>query len=207
MGGQGGNKKNHFPIKGGNNRFNCSCTCACIDNHYLSLDNRCVVVENYNKNSSIIEEIMVKQWYVIHTYSGFEHKVKAGLEERLTSLGLKDEFGQILIPTENVVELKEGKKRVAIKKVFPGYILIEMEMSDKTWNLVKSIPKITGFVGGGAPTPLSGKEVESIIQQMDESVAAPRSRVQFNKGDAVRIIVEPFLGFNGVVDEGKRDSH
>ncbi len=145
---------------------------------------------------------MIKQWYVVHTYSGFENRVKASLEERIASLGLKDRFGQILIPTENVIELKEGKKRVATKKVFPGYILVEMEMSDETWNLVKNIPKVTGFVGGGgAPTPLSEKEVESIIQQMDASVAAPRSRVQFNRGDAVRIVVEPFLGFNGVVDD------
>ena len=145
---------------------------------------------------------MAKQWYVVHTYSGFENKVMMGIEERIATLGLKDSFGQILIPTENVVELKEGKKRVATKKVFPGYILIEMEMSDETWNLVKNMSKVTGFVGGGGtPTPLSDKEVDSIVQQMDASVSAPRSRVQFNRGDAVRIIVEPFLGFNGIVDE------
>ena len=145
---------------------------------------------------------MTKQWYVVHTYSGFENKVKANIEERVGSLGMKDNFGQILIPTENVVELKEGKKKVAVKKVFPGYILVEMEMSDETWTLVKNIPKVTGFVGGGsAPSPLAEKEVETIIQQMDASVATPRSRVQFNRGDAVRIVAEPFLGFNGVVDD------
>jgi len=145
---------------------------------------------------------MTKQWYVVHTYSGFENKVKANIEERVGSLGMKDKFGQILIPTENVVELKEGKKKVAVKKVFPGYILVEMEMSDETWTLVKNIPKVTGFVGGGsAPSPLAEKEVETIIQQMDASVATPRSRVQFNRGDAVRIVAEPFLGFNGVVDD------
>ncbi|MBI5097050.1 MAG: transcription termination/antitermination factor NusG [Nitrospirae bacterium] len=145
---------------------------------------------------------MTKQWYVVHTYSGFENKVKANIEERVGSLGMKDKFGQILIPTENVVELKEGKKKVAVKKVFPGYILVEMEMSDETWTLVKNIPKVTGFVGSSStPSPLAEKEVETIIQQMDASVAAPRSRVQFNRGDAVRIVVEPFLGFNGVVDD------
>jgi transcriptional antiterminator NusG len=145
---------------------------------------------------------MTKQWYVVHTYSGFENKVKANIEERIGSLGMKDNFGQILIPTENVVELKEGKKKVAVKKVFPGYILVEMEMSDETWTLVKNIPKVTGFVGGSStPSPLTEKEVESIIQQMDASVAAPRSRVQFSRGDAVRIVAEPFLGFNGVVDD------
>ena len=149
---------------------------------------------------------MTKQWYVVHTYSGFENKVKANIEERVGSLGMKDNFGQILIPTENVVELKEGKKKVAVKKVFPGYILVEMEMSDETWTLVKNIPKVTGFVGGSStPSPLTEKEVESIIQQMDASVAAPRSRVQFNRGDAVRIVVEPFLGFNGVVDDVDAD--
>lgn len=149
---------------------------------------------------------MTKQWYVVHTYSGFESKVKANIEERVSSLGMKDKFGQILIPTENVVELKEGKKKVAVKKVFPGYILVEMEMSDETWTLVKNIPKVTGFVGGSnVPSPLAEKEVETIIQQMDASVAAPRSRVQFNRGDAVRIVAEPFLGFNGVVDDVDSD--
>src|SRR4030066_1329115 len=110
---------------------------------------------------------MTKQWYVVHTYSGFENKVKANIEERVGSLGMKDKFGQILIPTENVVELKEGKKKVAVKKVFPGYVLIEMEMSDETWNLVTNIPKVTGFIGGGGgPSALSDKEGEGVIQQM-----------------------------------------
>lgn len=145
---------------------------------------------------------MAKQWYVVHTYSGFEKKVEANLRERIAALGLQDKFGEILIPTENVVELKDGKKRVATKKVFPGYIMIEMEMCDETWNLVKNIPKVTGFVGGGGvPTPLSEKEVEAIKAQMEATATTPRSRVQFSRGDTVRIIVEPFLGFNGVVDE------
>lgn len=145
---------------------------------------------------------MTMQWYVVHTYSGFENKVKVSLEERIGSLGLGDKFGQILIPTENIVELKEGKKRVATKKVFPGYILIEMDMMDETCNLVKDTPKVTGFIGGGGvPSPLSDKEVEGIRVQMDASIAAPRSRIQFNRGDSVRIIAEPFLGFNGVVDD------
>ncbi|MBI4715086.1 MAG: transcription termination/antitermination protein NusG [Nitrospirae bacterium] len=149
---------------------------------------------------------MGKQWYVVHTYSGFENKVKANLEERVGSLGLEDRFGRVLVPTENVVELKEGKKRVATKKIFPGYILVEMDLTDETWNLVKNTAKVTGFVGGGGnPSPLSEKEVDAIIKQMDESVAAPKSRVQFQKGDVVRIIVEPFMGFNGVVDEVNAD--
>ncbi|MBI5197496.1 MAG: transcription termination/antitermination protein NusG [Nitrospirae bacterium] len=149
---------------------------------------------------------MSKQWYVVHTYSGFENKVKASIEEKVHSLALDEKFGRILIPTENVVELKEGKKRVATKKIFPGYILVEMDLSDETWNLIKNTAKVTGFVGGGGqPSPLTEKEVDTIIKQMDESVATPKSRIQFNKGDVVRIIVEPFMGFNGVVDEVNPD--
>jgi transcriptional antiterminator NusG len=149
---------------------------------------------------------MSKLWYVVHTYSGFEGKVKSSLEERIQSLGLGEKFGRVLIPTENVVELKEGKKRVATKKIFPGYILVEMDLSDETWNLVKNTAKVTGFVGGGGqPAPLTEKEVDSIIKQMDESVATPKSRIQFHKGDVVRIIVEPFMGFNGVVDDVNLD--
>lgn len=149
---------------------------------------------------------MSKQWYVVHTYSGFENKVKASLEEKVHSLSLEEQFGRILIPTENVVELKEGKKRVATKKIFPGYILVEMALSDETWNLVKNTAKVTGFVGGGGqPSPLTDKEIDNIMKQMDESVAAPKSRIQFHKGDVVRIIVEPFMGFNGVVDDVNPD--
>jgi len=144
---------------------------------------------------------MAKQWYVVHTYSGFEKKVEANLKQRIAAMGLQDKFGEILIPTENVVELKNGKKRITPKKVFPGYILIEMELNEQTFNLVRSIPKVTGFVGGNNPTPISEKEVKEIKEQMEATATTPRTRVQFSRGDTVRIIVEPFLGFNGVVDE------
>lgn len=144
---------------------------------------------------------MAKQWYVVHTYSGFEKKVEVNLKQRIAALGLQDKFGEILIPTENVVELKNGKKRITPKKVFPGYILVEMELNEQTFNLVRSIPKVTGFVGGNTPTPLSDKEVKDIKEQMEATATTPRTRVQFSRGDTVRIIVEPFLGFNGVVDE------
>jgi transcriptional antiterminator NusG len=149
---------------------------------------------------------MGKNWYVIHTYSGFEGRVKATIEEKANSLGMKDKIGQVLIPTENVIEIREGKKRVATKKFFPGYVLVEMEFSDDTWQLIKNTPKVTGFVGGGEkPAPLSQEEIETLLKQIDTGAAPSREKVQFQKGDSVRIIDGPFLGFNGVVDEVNPD--
>lgn len=145
---------------------------------------------------------MEKNWYVIHTYSGFEGRVKASLEERVKTLGLEEKIGKVLIPTEEVVEIKDGKKRVSTKKFFPGYVLVEMSMDEEIQQLVKSTPKVTGFLGGGTmPSPLSQHEVDVLLKQMDEGVAPTREKTQFDKGDQVRIIDGPFLGFNGVVDE------
>lgn len=145
---------------------------------------------------------MEKNWYVIHTYSGFEGRVKASLEERIKTLGLEEKIGKVLIPTEEVVEIKDGKKRVSTKKFFPGYVLVEMNMDEEVQQLVKSTPKVTGFLGGGTvPSPLSQQEVDVLLKQMDEGVAPTREKTQFDKGDQVRIIDGPFLGFNGVVDE------
>jgi len=145
---------------------------------------------------------MEKNWYVIHTYSGFEGRVKASLEERVRTLGLEEKIGKVLIPTEEVVEIKDGKKRVSTKKFFPGYVLVEMSMDEEVQQLVKSTPKVTGFLGGGTmPSPLSQQEVDVLLKQMDEGVAPTREKTQFDKGDQVRIIDGPFLGFNGVVDE------
>ncbi|MBI1821979.1 MAG: transcription termination/antitermination protein NusG [Nitrospirae bacterium] len=145
---------------------------------------------------------MGKNWYVIHTYSGFEGKVKTSLEERIQTAGLSEKFGKIMVPTEEVVEIKEGKKRVSNRKFFPGYVLIEMDINDETWQLVKSTPKVTGFVGGGEkPVPLSEKEVGTLQSQMDSGTAQPRSKVQFQKGENIRIIDGPFIGFNGSVEE------
>ena len=145
---------------------------------------------------------MEKNWYVIHTYSGFEGRVKASLEERIKTLGLEEKIGKVLIPTEEVVEIKDGKKRVSTKKFFPGYVLVEMSMDEEVQQLVKSTPKVTGFLGGGAmPSPLSQQEVDVLLKQMDEGVAPTRKKTEFDKGDPVRIIDGPFLGFNGVVDE------
>ncbi len=145
---------------------------------------------------------MTKKWYAIHTYSGFEGRVKASIEEKIKTLKLEDKIAQVLVPTENVVELKEGKKRVSTKKFFPGYVLIEMDLSDETWHLINNIPKVTGFIGSNnKPSPLSDDEVENIRKQMDTGVTLTKTNSQFQKGDNVRIADGPFLGFTGVIDD------
>lgn len=149
---------------------------------------------------------MEKEWYVIHTYSGFEGRVKASLEERVKTLGLEDKIGNVLIPTEEVVEIKEGKKRRSTKKFFPGYVLVEMCLDSEIQQLVKETPKVTGFLGGGEmPSPLPQKEVKHLLKQLDEGVAPPSDKSRFDTGESVRIVDGPFLGFNGVVDEVNHD--
>lgn len=151
---------------------------------------------------------MGKSWYVIHTYSGFEGRVKATIEEQASSKGLGEQFGKVLVPTEEVIEIKEGKKRTSTKKFFPGYVLVEMEMNDETAQLVKGTPKVTGFLGGESrPAPLSQAEVDKLLKQLDEGTATPQKKLDFQKGDAVRIIDGPFLGFNGAVDEVHADQN
>ncbi len=146
---------------------------------------------------------MTKRWYVVHAYSGFEKSVQRALTERIARSGMQDKFGQILVPVEEVVEMKSGQKSISERKFFPGYVLVEMEMDDDTWHLVKSTPKVTGFVGGTAtkPTPISEKEVEKIMQQMQEGVEKPRPKVLFEVGEMVRIKEGPFTDFNGTVEE------
>jgi transcriptional antiterminator NusG len=145
---------------------------------------------------------MAKQWYVVHTFSGFEHKVKAALEERIKSLGKAEYFGEVLVPVEKVVELVKGKKRTSSRKFFPGYILVEMELNDETWHVVKETPKVTGFVGDGTnPTPVTEAEVKAITQQMEEGAVKPKPRVLFSEGESVKVIDGPFSDFNGVVEE------
>ncbi len=145
-----------------------------------------------------------QKWYVVHTYSGFENKVRASIEQRALALGLRDKIGEILIPTEDVVELKKGKKRIASRKFFPGYLLIRMEMSDELWYLVRSTPKVTGFVGPGTrPTAIPQEEVDQILQQVEEGAEKPRHKVHFVRGEAVRVIDGPFTNFTGIVDEIK----
>ncbi|MEK6691210.1 MAG: transcription termination/antitermination protein NusG [Nitrospirota bacterium] len=145
---------------------------------------------------------MEKNWYVVHTYSGFEKKVKDAIEERVKSLGLQDRISKILIPTEEVIEIRGGEKKVSTKKFYPGYILIEMEMDDETWHLVKSTPKVTGFVGGGtSPVPLTTEELETIVKQIEVGATLPKVKIQFRRGENVRIIDGPFTNFTGIIDD------
>jgi transcriptional antiterminator NusG len=147
---------------------------------------------------------MAKNWYVVHTYSGFEERVKLSLDEKIESKGLQDKISKILIPTEKVVELKGGKKKESDKKFYPGYILIEMELDDETWHLVKATPRVTGFVGGKTPVPIPHEEIDVIMQQVEKG-PAPQIKTQFQKGDHLRIIDGPFSNFNGFVDDVDMD--
>ena len=147
--------------------------------------------------------IMTKKWYVVHAYSGYEKKVKKTLEERIERAGVTSEFGQILVPVEEVVEMKGGQKSLSERKFFPGYVLVEMEMKEDTWHLVKNTPKVTGFVGGTAnrPTPVTEKEVQEILQQVQEGVEKPKPKVLFEVGEGVRVKDGPFTDFHGNVEE------
>jgi len=146
---------------------------------------------------------MTKRWYVVHAYSGFEKSVQRALVERISRAGMQESFGQILVPVEEVVEMKSGQKSISERKFFPGYVLVEMDMNDESWHLVKSTPKVTGFIGGTAtkPTPISDKEVAKIMQQIQEGVEKPRPKVLFETGEMVRIKDGPFSDFNGNVEE------
>ncbi len=145
---------------------------------------------------------MTKRWYVVHTYSQFEKSVQRALLERIQRASMEDQFGQILVPVEEVVELKSGQKSISERKFFPGYVLVEMDMTDESWHLVKSTPKVTGFLGGSAmkPTPISEKEVQNIMQQMQAGVEKPRPKVLFEVGEAVRVKEGPFTDFHGSVE-------
>jgi transcriptional antiterminator NusG len=147
-----------------------------------------------------------RKWYIVHTYSGFEERVKDGLRQRAEALGMGDCFGEIRIPTETIVELKGGKKRETQRKFFPGYILVEMEMSDETWHVVKNTPKVTGFVGTGKkPTPLSQQEVDQILEQVVTAKEKPKPKYVFEKGEPVKIVDGPFNNFTGVVEDVNLD--
>jgi transcriptional antiterminator NusG len=146
---------------------------------------------------------MALQWYVVHAYSGFENQVKRALEERIARAGMEGNFGDILVPTEEVVEMREGAKRKSERKFFPGYVLVQMEMNDDTWHLVKDAPKVMGFVGGTSdrPAPISQSEADLILQRVQEGVDKPRPKVLFEVGEVVRVTDGPFNDFNGVVEE------
>lgn len=148
---------------------------------------------------------MSKKWYGVHTYSGFENKVRLNLLERIKNEKVEDYFEEILIPSETVVELKKGEKKTSSRKFFPGYILVKMELTDETWHIVKETSKVTGFVGGNTPFPIQDDEVNKIARRMEEGAEKPRPKVQFEVGETVRVVDGPFLNFSGVVEDVKPD--
>jgi len=150
---------------------------------------------------------MGKQWYIVHTYSGYERKAKAALEERIRTLGKQDVFGEVLVPEEQVVELVKGRKRTSSRKFFPGYMMVQMEMTDDTWHVVRATPKVTGFVGGTDDPktipPVSETEVLEINQQVEEGTLRPKPKISFETGEGVKVIDGPFQDFTGTVEEVK----
>ncbi len=146
---------------------------------------------------------MAKRWYVVHAYSGYEKQVKRSIEDRIQRAEMEELFGDVLVPTEEVVEMKGGQKRRSDRKFFPGYVLVELEMTDETWHLVKDVPKVMGFIGGTAdrPAPISQKEADAILDRVQEGVDKPRPKVLFEPGEMVRVVDGPFNDFNGVVEE------
>ena len=145
---------------------------------------------------------MSLRWYVVHAYSNFEHKVSESLKERVRRAGLEHKFGEILVPTEEVVEMRDGQKRKSDRKFFPGYVLVQMEMDEETWHLVKEVPKVLGFIGGTSdkPAPITDKEAMSILRRVEEGVDKPKPKVLFEPGEVVRVTDGPFNDFNGVVE-------
>jgi transcriptional antiterminator NusG len=147
-----------------------------------------------------------QKWYIVHTYSGFENKVKKNLEERIKILGQEDLFGKMIVPTEQVIELRRGQKRTSSRKFYPGYILVQMVLNEDTWHTVRNTAKVTGFVGGEVkPTPIPDEEAERIIRQMEDGVSKPKPKYRFEEGDEVRVVDGPFSNFQGVVEEVKPD--
>lgn len=146
---------------------------------------------------------MSLRWYVVQAYSGYEHQVMQNLQDRIERSDLQNQFGDIMVPTEEVVEMRDGKKRKSERKFFPGYVLVQMNMSDATWHLVKESPRVLGFIGGTSdkPAPITDAEAESILQRIEEGVDKPRPKVLFEAGEVVRVIDGPFTDFNGVVEE------
>jgi transcriptional antiterminator NusG len=145
---------------------------------------------------------MTKHWYVIHVYSGFEKKVAESIREQAVQKGMTDKFDEVLVPVEEVVEVRRGSKVAAERKFFPGYVLAKMEMTDETWHLVKNTPKVTGFLGGrGKPSPVTEAEVQRILQQVQEGIERPKPSVSFEVGEQVRVSDGPFASFNGLVEE------
>jgi len=162
---------------------------------------------NVVANEVAVPAGLPKRWYVVHAYSGMEKAVERNLRERIDRAGMQDKFGRILVPTEEVVELKNGKKAVTERRFFPGYVLVEMVMEDDTWHLVKHTSKVTGFVGGAKnrPAPISEAEVMKIVNQMQEGIEKPRPKVEWTVGEIVRVKEGPFTDFNGAIEEVNYD--
>ena len=156
-----------------------------------------------NTGSSVESTLDDMRWYVVQAYSGFEKRVQQSIQTRIDRSDLKDQFGQVLVPTEDVVELKNGQKRTSERKFFPGYVLVQMTMSEATWHLVKSVPRVSGFVGGTSaqPVPISDREARAILQQVVEGTEHPRPKYTFDPGEVVRVTDGPFQEFNGTVED------
>jgi transcriptional antiterminator NusG len=152
---------------------------------------------------------MALRWYVIHAYSNFENQVKRSLEERVKRSGLDPYFGKILVPTEEVLEMRKGQQRRSERKFFPGYVLVQMELNDETWHLVKEVPRVLGFIGGtpDKPAPISDQEAEAILSRVEEGAQKPRPKTLFEVGEVVRVVEGPFKDFNGVVEEVNYDKN
>jgi len=144
---------------------------------------------------------VAKEWYVVHTYSGFENKVRLNIMEQFRTAGVEEQLGEIVVPTEQVVEVKGGKRRTSNRKFFPGYILIEMDCNEESWYLVKNTPKVTGFLGGTNPSALSDEEVQNVVKQMKGEAKKPARKVDFEKGENIRVVDGPFVNFTGVINE------
>jgi transcription termination/antitermination protein NusG len=155
------------------------------------------------ETGEVQKRAIAMQWYVVHAYSQYENSVKKALTERIKRAGLENKFGQILVPTEEVMEIKDGVKRMTERKFFPGYVLVQMEMDEETWHLVKSTPKVMGFIGGtpDKPAPISDKEAKRILNQVEESVEKPKPKTLYEPGEGIRVIDGPFADFTGVVEE------
>ena len=165
--------------------------------HWILSAARCEMTEDVSKH-----------WYIVHTYSGFENKVKESLEQRVAAYGLQSDIGEVLIPTEDIIEKRGGREVKSARRFFPGYILVEMNMTDHAWHVVKNTPKVTGFVGAGSkPTPLSKDEVEQILTQVRSAAEKPKPKYVFEKGEQVRINEGPFTSFNGVVEDVNLDKN
>jgi transcriptional antiterminator NusG len=140
-------------------------------------------------------------WYVVHTHTGFENQVREAIQQKFREKGREEELGEVMIPSEEVVELKKGRKKISTRKFYPGYLLVQMVLNDETWHIVSSLPKVTGFVGGSSPTPLSPDEVSNIQIQVQEGAERPTPKVLFSVGESVRVVDGPFTNFNGIVKE------